>query len=71
MNKINVPVQAPTSVTFGGPDLNIMFLTTCFKTVDAFTGADIEHDNSEPDAGKIFMITGLGRTGRNGDKLIV
>lgn len=71
MHKIDVPVQSPTSVAFGGPDLDVMFLTTCYNTVDAFTGAVIEHDESEPDAGKLFVITGLGRRGKAGDKLII
>lgn len=71
MHKIDVPVRSPTSVTFGGPNLDVIFLTTCYNTVDAFTGEAIEHDESEPDAGKLFIITGLGRRGKAGDKLII
>lgn len=71
MLKISIPVGGTTSVTFGGPKLDILFLTTCYSIVDAFTGANIDHDESEPDAGKLFMITGLGREGRDGEKLII
>jgi sugar lactone lactonase YvrE len=52
---IDVPVSHPTNVAFGGRDLDILFLTSLSRSPN-FTA-------SEPGAGGLFKITGLGVTG--------
>ena len=47
---IPLPVQRPTSCIFGGPDLNILFVTTARIDLDKPTL------NQQPEAGNIFMI---------------
>ena len=49
---IEMPVRHPTSVSFGGPDLDILFVTSISRS----TSLSDEH----PDAGGLFAIEGLG-----------
>ncbi|XP_058468163.1 regucalcin-like [Malaya genurostris] len=53
--KIKIPAEQVTSVAFGGPNLDILFVTT----------AAIEFQSSQPaPAGALFKVTGLGAKGR-------
>ncbi|GBP54107.1 Regucalcin [Eumeta japonica] len=55
LQTVTVPVKNVTSVTFGGPNLDVMFLTT----------ANLELNGGvlEPPAGAVFKVTGLGAKG--------
>jgi L-arabinonolactonase len=52
---IELPVKHPTSVAFGGPNLDVLYMTSISKS----TGLSA----SEPDAGGLFAIEGLGVRG--------
>ncbi|MGH7001968.1 MAG: SMP-30/gluconolactonase/LRE family protein, partial [Stellaceae bacterium] len=53
---IDVPVSFPTSVMFGGPDLDILFVTSISEPLRGRTP-------SEPEAGGLLAIHGLGVRG--------
>lgn len=55
IERIELPVTHPTMCTFGGKDLDILYVTSTTYFLD-----DIE---SEPEAGALFAITGLGARG--------
>ncbi|MCB8998793.1 MAG: SMP-30/gluconolactonase/LRE family protein [Bacteroidales bacterium] len=50
LQKIEVPAKNVTSCAFGGPDLDILFITT------ASIGMNEEETKQYPDAGKLFSI---------------
>lgn len=52
LQQIDLPAVETTACTFGGPQLDRLFVTTGIKP-----------DRDEPDAGKIFVIDGLGVRG--------
>ena len=52
-----LPVDRPTSCTFGGPDRSTLFVTT------ASEGLSPAALNEQPDAGRVFRIDHLGVTG--------
>jgi sugar lactone lactonase YvrE len=52
--EVKMPVEQITSVAFGGPNLDILYVTTC--------GANIRSPQTAP-AGGLFKITGLGVKG--------
>ena len=52
---IDVPVEKPTKPMFGGPNLDVLYLTSI--------GTGGEPDPAQPDAGGLFAITGLGAQG--------
>jgi L-arabinonolactonase len=52
---VELPVKHPTSVTFGGPDLDILYVTSISKSTNLTA--------SEPGAGGLFSIEGLGVRG--------
>lgn len=52
LRQINIPAVETTACTFGGPDLDRLFVTTGIKP-----------GHPEPDAGKVFVIDGLGVQG--------
>jgi sugar lactone lactonase YvrE len=52
-----LPVARPTSCAFGGPDRDILFVTT------AREGLDEDARRRQPDAGRVFSIAGLGVRG--------
>ncbi|MDA9404370.1 SMP-30/gluconolactonase/LRE family protein [Bradyrhizobium sp. CCBAU 45389] len=52
---IDMPVRHPTSVTFGGPDLDILYVTSISRS------HALRDDH--PDAGGLFAIEGLGVRG--------
>jgi sugar lactone lactonase YvrE len=54
---VQLPVAQVTSCAFGGPDRDILFVTTGRERLD---DAALE---SQPDAGRVFSITGLGARG--------
>ena len=53
-----LPVSQPTCVSFGGPDLNQLFITS------AYQGMDVKARKAEPQAGNLFIfqtdIKGIG-----------
>jgi sugar lactone lactonase YvrE len=52
LEQIDIPAVETTACAFGGPDLDRLFVTT-----------GIKKDADEPDAGKVFVIDGLGVQG--------
>lgn len=50
LGKIDLPVEKVTSCTFGGPDLNDLFITT------ASIGLGPEAKAAQPDAGAVFRV---------------
>lgn len=52
---IELPVRHPTSVTFGGPDLDVLYVTSISRSTHLF--------DESPDAGGLFAIEGLGVKG--------
>lgn len=52
---VEMPVKHPTSVAFGGPDLDILYVTSISKSTNL--------SDSEPGAGGLFAIEGLGVCG--------
>jgi sugar lactone lactonase YvrE len=52
---VELPVKHPTSVAFGGPDLDILYVTSISKSTNLTA--------SEPDAGGLFGVEGLGARG--------
>lgn len=52
---IDMPVSHPTSLAFGGPDLDILFVTSLSRSTNLAA--------SEAEAGGIFAVEGLGVTG--------
>ncbi len=55
LKKIVVPVSCPTMCAFGGPDMNILFVTSA-----TFSLGEIER---EAEAGSLFAIHGIGVRG--------
>jgi sugar lactone lactonase YvrE len=45
-----LPVSQPTCAAFGGPDLNMLFITT------AYQGMTPEARKAEPEAGNLFIF---------------
>ena len=52
---IDMPVEKPTKTMFGGPNLDILYVTSI--------GDGVGEDDRQPQAGSLFAITGLGVTG--------
>ena len=48
--EINLPVQRPTSCTFGGPDLNLLYITS------ARIGLSDAERAEQPLAGSVFVV---------------
>ena len=57
LTTVHLPVERPTSCAFGGPDRATLFVTT------ARAGLDEAALASQPDAGHLFRIDGLGVRG--------
>jgi D-xylonolactonase len=55
---VEIPAPKVTSACFGGPDLDILYVTTASIGMDAAALA------AYPDAGGLFAVTGLGIPGR-------
>lgn len=60
--EIEIPAKQVTSVAFGGPDMDILFVTTAATTRDG---------EQPPLAGHLFKVTGLGAKGFAGVKVRV
>ncbi|MBR0953668.1 SMP-30/gluconolactonase/LRE family protein [Bradyrhizobium canariense] len=52
---IDMPVRHPTSVTFGGPDLDVLYVTSISRSHALV--------DDHPDAGGLFAVEGLGVRG--------
>jgi sugar lactone lactonase YvrE len=57
VERIAVPAPKPTMVTFGGPDLATLFVTSATNNLTC------DEWRLWPDSGKVFAITGLGTRG--------
>lgn len=55
LDRIEMPVSRPSSLTFGGPDLGTLFVTSAKR------GTETSAIATEPGAGDLFAITGAGR----------
>lgn len=55
--KIKIPAENVTSVAFGGPLLDILYVTTSGFNLTA------EQRTATPDAGALFAVKGLGNHG--------
>ncbi|KAH9636267.1 hypothetical protein HF086_009463 [Spodoptera exigua] len=54
LQKVSIPALQVTSVTFGGPNYDILFVTTASLNI---------RGPQDPPCGSIFMVTGLGVKG--------
>jgi sugar lactone lactonase YvrE len=57
LQTVPLPVDRPTSCSFGGPRSATLFITTARQGLDA---AELAR---QPDAGRVFCVVGLGVTG--------
>jgi len=57
MRRIGLPVSNPTMCAFGGPDLDVLYVTSASRFLDA---AQLR---AQPLAGRVFAIHGLGTRG--------
>jgi sugar lactone lactonase YvrE len=55
VQRIDMPVSYPTSLAFGGPGLDVLYVTSISAT--------LRYVAREPEAGGLFAIEGLGVTG--------
>lgn len=58
--EIDIPAKQVTSVAFGGPNMDILYVTTAATTRDG---------EQPPLAGHLFAVTGLGVKGLPGVKV--
>jgi L-arabinonolactonase len=58
--RVRVPVDSPTSVMFGGPGLDILFVTS---QGDAHVPGDAAPPKPSPLAGRVFAVHGIGVRG--------
>lgn len=66
---IQLPAEIVTGVAFGGPNLDILFVTTASKAFALDSGRIVS--NFSPASGTVYMIRGLGARGFPGRKLRV
>lgn len=59
---IEIPAETVTGAIYGGEDLDILFVTSSVRR-SSFDGQKQE-DSSNPESGKIFMISGLSSKSR-------
>lgn len=57
LRKVKLPAENITSVAFGGPLLDILYVTTSGYNLTA------EQRKTTPDAGALFAVKGLGTRG--------
>lgn len=67
MKKIQLPAEIVTNVAFGGPNLDILFITTGSKAFALGSGKVLS--NFSPASGTLYMIKGLKAKGYSGRKL--
>lgn len=58
MHKVDFPCKNVTSCCFGGPHLDILYVTTAKRELPE------EEKDSEPLAGAVFAVTGHGTRGQ-------
>lgn len=58
---VKLPAELVTSVAFGGPSLDILYVTTSNLKADNVVASKETEEN--PDAGCVFSIKGLGVKG--------
>lgn len=68
VKKIKIPAQIVTAVTFCGPNLDILCVTTASKALDINTG---ELFSRTFDGGLVYKVMGLGAVGRPDNKVSV
>lgn len=69
--EIPIPTEKVTSVAFGGPNLDILYVTTASIPVNA-TDIGLTSDSAQSEfAGRLFKVTGLGSKGFPGVKVRV
>lgn len=54
IQSVHIPASRVTSVTFGGPDREILYVTT------SRLGLSTEEQEKQPLAGSVFAVSGLG-----------
>jgi gluconolactonase len=54
IRSVPIPASRVTSVTFGGPNLDILYVTT------SRLGLSVVEQKQQPLAGSVFAVTGLG-----------
>lgn len=57
LRTVDVPIEKPTKPMFGGPGLDMLFVTSIGDGLSSGT------EHLQPDAGGLFAITGLGVKG--------
>lgn len=57
IRRIPIPAQFTTSVAWGGPNLDVLFVTTASRYLTP------EELQGQPGAGSLYAITGLGTRG--------
>lgn len=64
--EIPIPSKQVTSVAFGGPNLDILYVTSASAPITAESIGVLPNDKQYEHAGKLFKITGLGAKGYPG-----
>lgn len=62
LSEVKLPVERVTSVTFGGPNNDILYVTTMRE------GLTDEELKKQPDAGAVFSVSNLNATGHNNNR---
>jgi gluconolactonase len=62
LSEVKLPVERVTSATFGGPNHDILYVTTMRE------GLTDEELKKQPDAGAVFSVSNLNATGRNNNR---
>lgn len=68
VERIKIPAEAVAAVTFGGPNLDILFVSTDLFPFNTTTGS-LSLRPISPLNGSIFMIKGYGAQGYPGRKM--
>lgn len=69
--EIPIPAKQVTSVAFGGPNLDILYVTTASMPASAEAIGLKPTDKCDELAGHLFKVTGLGAKGFPGVKVHV
>lgn len=69
--EIPIPTKQVTSVTFGGPNLDILYVTTASVQASAEALGMRPNDKHDEFAGHLFKVTGLGAKGFPGVRVHV
>ncbi|XP_053690961.1 regucalcin-like [Sabethes cyaneus] len=69
VQEIGLPVTQVTSVAFGGPRLDELFVTSA--ATDVFDGTEGLINRRPPGSGKVFRISGLGVKGQGMNKIVL